>query len=210
MASADPTLVRRIQFAFEGICLSFIAIGGIGGNLISMFILLRRKLDLQPFLCRLLVLLVIFDTIFLFTDFVNFSLPSLSNFFERVVKPKVGPHFMIPLSQIALTGSVYSIVAITVERYFSCCWPHFPPREGPLVNLACIAGIVLFSVCYNITRFFEFHVTKRVSYEDLIKWVMAHPEAKREGLMAYVEEVYNAQPLIMNTTALRNSKTYQG
>jgi hypothetical protein len=56
----------------------------------------------------------------------------------------LAPKFLIPLSQIALTGSVYTIVAITVERYFACCWPLVPPREGKLINGLCIGTGTLF------------------------------------------------------------------
>lgn len=70
--------------------------------------------------------------------------------------------YLLPF-QMALTGSVYSIVGITVERYICCCFPHIPPREGPAVNLFAIGGIILFSVLYNITRFFEYETVHEVS-----------------------------------------------
>ena len=54
---------------------------------------------------------------------------------------------------------MYSIVGITVERYICCCFPHVPPREGPAVNIFAIGGIILFSVLFNITRFFEYERT---------------------------------------------------
>ena len=65
--------------------------------------------------------------------------------------------------QIALTGSVYSIVSITVERYICCCFPHVPPREGPAVNIFAIGGIILFSVLFNITRFFEYETVLEIT-----------------------------------------------
>ena len=66
--------------------------------------------------------------------------------------------------QIALTGSVYSILSITVERYICCCFPHISPREGPAVNMLAIGSIVLFSILFNITRFFEYE-TEKVEYD---------------------------------------------
>lgn len=82
-----------------------------------MFILIFRRLDLQPFLRRLLVLLVVFDTIFLLATIFTYSLPILSKDFYDNAHPVVGPKFFIPITQIALTGSVYTTLAITIERY---------------------------------------------------------------------------------------------
>lgn len=75
--------------------------------------------------------------------------------------------YVLPF-QIALTGSVYSIVGITVERYICCCFPHISPREGPAANLFAIGGIILFSVLFNITRFFEYETVHEVeeAYSD--------------------------------------------
>ena len=59
------------------------------------------------------------------------------------------------MTQIALTGSVYTMVAVTVERFVSCCFPHVPPRAGAAFSAKTIAAIVAFSVAFNVTRFLE-------------------------------------------------------
>ncbi len=41
-----------LRFALEGVLVAVVANCGIFGNVVSAFILLRRRLDLQPFLCR--------------------------------------------------------------------------------------------------------------------------------------------------------------
>ena len=56
---------------------------------------------------------------------------------------------------MALTGSVYCIVAVTVERYVSCCWPHVRPRDKTIHNAGCLLVIIAFSFVFNVTRFFE-------------------------------------------------------
>ena len=83
---------------------------------------------------------------------------------RREIKSIASPSYHIPLPfQIALTGSVYSIVGITVERYICCCFPHVPPREGPAINILAIGGIILFSVLFNMTRFFEYETGHEIS-----------------------------------------------
>ena len=65
-----------------------------------MYILLRKKLDLQPFLCRLLILLVVFDTVFLVAEFSLYSLPELNDFYYHHYYPRLAPKLLIPLSQV--------------------------------------------------------------------------------------------------------------
>ena len=83
---------------------ALIAHVGIFGNVLSMCILLSRKLDLQPFLCQLLVLLVVFDTIFLITDFLTYSLPLLNRYYQAYIYPTLSPYFLLPISQVNINA----------------------------------------------------------------------------------------------------------
>ncbi len=65
-----------------------------------MYILMNKKLDLQPFLCRLLVLLVVFDTIFLIAEFLLYSLPVLYDEYSDHAYPLIAPKILIPVSQV--------------------------------------------------------------------------------------------------------------
>ena len=96
--------IFKIRFILEGLVVALISNVGIVGNLLSMFILLKRKLDLQPFLTQLLVLLVVFDTVFLIADFLTYSMPVLSQYYHDYIYPRLCPKFLLPLSQVALTG----------------------------------------------------------------------------------------------------------
>ena len=55
------------------------------------------------------------------------------------------------------TASVYLTVTITIERYLAVCYP-FKAREFCTRGRArkAIIFVVLFSVAYNIIRFFEY------------------------------------------------------
>ena len=50
-----------------------------------------------------------------------YSLPNLWSWYVTV-EPITTP-VILPLTQIAMTGSVYSVVAVAVERYFNICKP---------------------------------------------------------------------------------------
>ena len=42
--------------------------------------------------------------------------------FYQYMDPFLTP-YILPLTQISLTGSVYSVIAVAVERYFNICKP---------------------------------------------------------------------------------------
>ena len=67
--------------------MTILAIVGVFGNVVSVVILNRTKLDLGPLLQRLLVTLAVFDTIFLVTGFLTYSLPLLSYGYRDTLEP---------------------------------------------------------------------------------------------------------------------------
>ena len=65
-------------------------------------------------------------------------------------------------SYFSLAGSIYSTLAVAIERYVSVCHPHYVgfSEAGKLS----VAGLILFSVVFNICRFLEFETT----YEEVV------------------------------------------
>ena len=59
--------------------------------------------------------------------------------------------------QISLTGSCYTTVAITVERFLAVRSPFFIQRHNIKARLF-ILPVLFYAVLYNIPRFFEFRV----------------------------------------------------
>ena len=77
--------------------------------------------------------------------------------------------------QFFLTGSIYSTLAVAIERYVSVCHPHFIgySEAGKLS----VAGLILFSIVFNICRFLEFETAyeERVSLlKILLHIVLTH------------------------------------
>ena len=58
-----------------------------------------------------------------------------------------------------MTGSCYTTVAITVERFLAVRSPFFIQRHN-IKARQFIVPVVLYAVSYNIPRFFEFTVAE--------------------------------------------------
>ena len=64
----------------------------------------------------------------------------------------------LPMAQIALTGSIYSTLAITIERYLIVCHPFYTVSHTWSAKRY-IIPILAWSLLYNSPKFFELHTT---------------------------------------------------
>ncbi len=98
-AGMDEAMVMyQLRFALEGVLMAVIANAGIFGNLVSAFILLRRRLDLQPFLCRWQNLekrLRLFHLVFALTTY-PFQAPGSPGGLRHGVPGRRLPHLQSP------------------------------------------------------------------------------------------------------------------
>ena len=117
-----------------------------------------REIQLRRSFTRLLIALAIFDTIFIASISSLFSLREFSDYYYQHIFPHIVP-VMRPVASIALTASVYSTVFICFDRYIAICRPALLGCCGgseEATSWAMIVGIVMFSVIYNFSKFFEF------------------------------------------------------
>ena len=81
--------------------------------------------------------------------------------FETPIHTILYPHFLYPLSAIALSGSIYMTVAVAIERYIAVYHPLDYNRvvqdsTSHLRRLLCyLLPVIVFSVVFNIPKFFE-------------------------------------------------------
>ena len=139
-----------------GIIQILISIFGVLGNGICIFLLSRK--ELKNSFTQLLICLASFDLIYLFGMILE-SLQRLD--FESAIHTILYPYFLYPLNAIALSGSIYMTVAVAIERYIAVYHPLDYNRvvqdsTSHFRRLLCyLLPVIVFSVVFNIPKFFE-------------------------------------------------------
>ena len=105
---------------------------------------------------RLMILLFSYDNVYILLSIMIFSLPQFSEKYRASCLKYIAPK-VLPLIQISLTGSVYSTMAISLERYLIFCSPFYAVSHK-LSTKIYIPVIVIFSIIYNIPKFLELKV----------------------------------------------------
>ena len=88
------------------------------GNLASLSVLFYTDLGFKSSFTRLIANLCIFDSFCILFNLTIFTFPLLSESYRHQVLPHLLP-LVLPLTQIALTGSVYTVLAVALERFAS-------------------------------------------------------------------------------------------
>ena len=139
-------------YYIEGVGISCVGIVGVMINVMAMILLLRIKR--RHTFHNLLVSLTIYDLLQIILSIGCFALPQLSPSYRNHVFIHVVP-FLIPFAQIALAGSSFTTVTLTIERYISLCAPYLRYTHG-IKSFHYILPVLIFSTAYNIPRFFEY------------------------------------------------------
>jgi len=183
----DVSWTADFRYANEGVIQGLVGIAGLIGNVMSILVLLRKDMDLKPNFMQILTTLITFDIFCIIFNLSLFCLPLIwSAYFDHVF-PYIVP-YILPLAQIALTGSIYSTLAVAIERYVSVCHPHFVgySEAGKLS----VAGLILFSLVFNICRFLEFETTYEERTESFL-----NEDTHLEENVTYMKAIAKSTPL---------------
>ena len=142
----------NVKFIIEGILLLVVGIIGLFGNTVCIIMFSRLKLQLK--FHRLMILLFVYENIYLLFTLLVFSVPQLSENYKSKLLKHLAP-LILPMVQIALTGSVYTTLAISLERYLVVCRPFYAISHKPLTTRAYVFFIISFSILFNLPKFFE-------------------------------------------------------
>jgi len=129
---------------------------GLLGNIASIHVLRNRHghLDLNSNFADLLICLAVSDSMFLVLANTVYAVTAILLPRQSALQMMAIP-YLLPLTNMSLTGSVYAVVAVTIERYTTL---QGNSEKHPWKGKALIAFIVSFSILYNVVKFFELTV----------------------------------------------------
>ncbi|CAJ0937581.1 unnamed protein product, partial [Mesorhabditis belari] len=149
---------------------------GICANLTSVRIFTHRLMSTSS-INWYLAAMSASDTIILIASFCVLSMPRLGEYlltwnaayWSYMIAP-----IMFGLMTMGQTMSVYLTVGVSVHRYIGVCHPYKATQLLPKSLVAhFILGIIIFSILFNISRFFEVRVSN-VCYRININYYMPH------------------------------------
>ena len=192
-------------FVFEVVLLFITGCFGVLGNclLIKTFVKLEEKVNFH----HVMITLAIFDTIYILLCIIVFAMPEMlpesykTEGYDFYIAPKA-----VAMLQVALTGSIYCTVSISLERYLTVCHPFYSALKNWTAKRY-IIPIVLFSVIYNVTRFFEI----RIKYTEYQQENVCNITKNNETFYnhAHENQLYNATSLSDDNNLVPYNSTLQ-
>ena len=181
---------------------------GAVGNGLSLRIFLHRA-NRRNAVNILLAGLAVFDIAMLVCSTAVFFPLSLYNFLSFPSGPSnhvlqnISPvlayvcKYIYPLAMVAQTGSIWTLVVITLERFMAVCFPFLAKDFCSTGRTKLfLAGVVLFAFLYNSCRFFEYSI----AFITIEEQVLAVPvEALRRNSTYHSLYIIWAYFLIMFT-----------
>ena len=110
----QQNLSSRFKYWVDGPIGFTIAIIGLAVNFVAIVILAKQRV--QRTFHLLMIFLSCWDFSYLILSILCFALPLLSTYYRDNMSVYLIP-YVIPLAQLCLSGSCYSTIALTVERY---------------------------------------------------------------------------------------------
>lgn len=155
----DSPSTEFYRFVTNGVLLNVIGLFGILGNVISMIILSRPQM--RSSINYLLIGLARIDIALILTSILLFGLTGIYPYtgamftYFYYVYPHIVP-VVYPLASMVQTASVYLTLTVSLERFVAVCHPL---RARSLCTCGraklYVVGIIVFSIVYNLPKFFE-------------------------------------------------------
>lgn len=153
-------MANTVHYVIDGSVVFAVCILGVIGNIISCIFLCRSALK-SPIICCLQYL-VVYDTLFLTSKLFVQAIPYNPAFvyFYRILYPNI--HWCIPLVYIFRTGSAWTTVCLSIERYFVICYPKKAKSlckyNRSLIYNSLVAVLI---IAVNIPQFFRYQMIEK-------------------------------------------------
>lgn len=178
ISDQDLEIIKTWKYWLEGVIMVFLAIPGLLATSISIYLLTRNNRN--KMFSQLLTALAVYDLIYL----VIMSFESLGFLFVETglcsfelwwyIRGFLTPYFLLPVKYMSMTGSIYMMMALAVERYIAVCKPfqriptlaqHGQASRSRGRKLAkYILLVTFFSIAFNATKFVETRYIEELPY----------------------------------------------
>ena len=177
------------KLVFEVILLLIVGLIGIIGNVLltKSFLKIEEKLNFH----LLMMTLAVYDTIYITLCALVFSIPEVFEDYRNNGNLLLIVPTALPIIQIALTGSVYCTVAISLERYLTVCHPFYLASKRWSAKRY-IIPIIVFSLLYNASRFFELRTNCNLSnYQEMQNTTIYQNRNGKKDMASITDELEN-------------------
>ncbi|CAB4060996.1 unnamed protein product [Lepeophtheirus salmonis] len=145
--------VKIYGFWFDGVLLSVVGLIGLFGNIMSLIVLSRPKM--RDVFHRLLSALACFDTLYIICGGINYTFRAFDA--RSDIYTYLFPYFLHPFTQVAMCGTIFMTVAISIERYLGLCHPMLPPSARK--TWFYLVPVVTISLIISGPKFLEVELT---------------------------------------------------
>ena len=145
--------------------LSVLIVVGLSGNFVSLLVFEIQRRNKGSKTLGLLICLAVADSLFLSSNIFSRMLPTISKYVylgqELAWSVHIRPYFTA-MASIFQAFAAYMVFAVTLHRYLIITKPLVANiwMSGRKM-VAMVLGLFLFSVGFNIPRFFELHVVTK-------------------------------------------------
>ena len=164
--------IQIIEFWFDSVLHIGICVVGLIANLISIPVLLSKRLTNVFY--RTLAVLAVFDFIFIACDVLEsirrsykYDICSEMPFYQ-IIHMYLFPQFLRPLQNITMVASIYTTVVVALGRYLAVSKPistMVKSGTGSWRNvIAYVLPVVGFSIVFKLPIFFEFYTKWCTAY----------------------------------------------
>jgi hypothetical protein len=113
------------RFWLDGILVAVVGSAGFVGNLLALIVLSRPQL--RDVFHQLLFALACFDILFIVFGGISYTFRAF--LVSTDIYTYIFPYLVHPVSHIAMAGTIFMTLAISIERYLGLCHPLLPPHS---------------------------------------------------------------------------------
>ena len=136
-------------FWISGVALVLVGFFGLIGNLFNLAVLFRPKFRNIVFY-DLLITLALFDILFILSYGIDIGYQAMACRKDYIYNIS---HILYPWLNMGLSGSTFTTVMVSIERYLGMCHPHLKYGRKTWVY---VLLIFIIAISYNLPRFLEY------------------------------------------------------